>query len=413
MQKPFWVKKQMLAMWCWAMSATGIASSEPGSFAIQVLWPSRYGSSRGRYRRWSESLSMRSRWRSIMSAGVISSLGRVDQRAGVAGGEVVEPAVVGEEELAGVEPGGRGHRAAGRRAVVVREMRGVAGVPGDPVVPAGGACHGGQDEQRLELAQRHVLVLPSGRRAGRRGCSRPSGSGASGGRRARPGAGSRARPASASSSLGSDGSTRRRPSRTAAAAPRRARGSARAARRRSPCAPGSGSDRLDPRPGHRLRRRAARRDAARRRPPPASRRRARSSRHRRVGSPAAPVTSARIWRSRSPRAPRRPRTRARSGARPAARIASSTSRSAKRVALEQRAGHVGAAVGGGQPEPAGACVARSTRAPSRPPAPAPTARRRRPAATPAARSFSSSYTSAPVAAARAASTDPSSSRNQR
>ena len=41
MQKPFWVKKQMLAMWCWAMSATGIASSEPGSLAIQVLWPSR------------------------------------------------------------------------------------------------------------------------------------------------------------------------------------------------------------------------------------------------------------------------------------------------------------------------------------------------------------------------------------
>jgi len=39
-QNPFWVKKQMLAMWCWAMSATGIARSEPGSFAIQVLWPS-------------------------------------------------------------------------------------------------------------------------------------------------------------------------------------------------------------------------------------------------------------------------------------------------------------------------------------------------------------------------------------
>ena len=43
-------------MVCWAISATGMTSSEPGALAIQVLWPSMYGSRRGRWMRWSESL---------------------------------------------------------------------------------------------------------------------------------------------------------------------------------------------------------------------------------------------------------------------------------------------------------------------------------------------------------------------
>jgi hypothetical protein len=38
---PFCVKKQRIASMCWAMSATGMTSSEPGTLTHQVLWPSR------------------------------------------------------------------------------------------------------------------------------------------------------------------------------------------------------------------------------------------------------------------------------------------------------------------------------------------------------------------------------------
>ena len=55
------------------MSATGMTSSEPGTFTHQVLWPSRYGSSAGRYSRPSESLRSRPRWRSTISSGATSS----------------------------------------------------------------------------------------------------------------------------------------------------------------------------------------------------------------------------------------------------------------------------------------------------------------------------------------------------
>ena len=67
------MKKQRFAIACWAMSATGITSSEPGAFAIQVLWPSMYGSARGRWMRVGESCWMRPTWRSIISSGVSSS----------------------------------------------------------------------------------------------------------------------------------------------------------------------------------------------------------------------------------------------------------------------------------------------------------------------------------------------------
>ena len=60
-------------MLCWAMSATGITSSEPGWFAIHVLCPSMYGSSRGRWMRSSESLRMSPACRWSMSSGVTSS----------------------------------------------------------------------------------------------------------------------------------------------------------------------------------------------------------------------------------------------------------------------------------------------------------------------------------------------------
>ena len=62
----------------------------------------------------------------------------------------------------------------------------------------------------------------------------------------------------------------------------------------------------------------------------------------------------------------------------------------QRVALEQRAGEVGAAVRGRQPEPARACVRRSTPAPSRPRAPAPTTTPPAPGGAHSASAFSSS-----------------------
>jgi hypothetical protein len=59
---------------CWAMSATGMTSNDPGTFTHQVLWPSRYGSSAGRYSRQSASRRSRSRWRSTISSGVTCSV---------------------------------------------------------------------------------------------------------------------------------------------------------------------------------------------------------------------------------------------------------------------------------------------------------------------------------------------------
>ena len=56
------------------MSATGMTSSDPGTLTHQVLWPSRYGSSAGRYSRWSESWRSRWRWRSTISSGVTCSV---------------------------------------------------------------------------------------------------------------------------------------------------------------------------------------------------------------------------------------------------------------------------------------------------------------------------------------------------
>jgi hypothetical protein len=64
---PFWAKKQRMASMCWAMSATGITSSEPGTFTHQVLCPSMWGSSAGRWSRWSDSRRSRPAWRSTMS----------------------------------------------------------------------------------------------------------------------------------------------------------------------------------------------------------------------------------------------------------------------------------------------------------------------------------------------------------
>ena len=55
------------------MSAIGITSSEPGAFAIQVLWPSMYGSARGRWMRAGESRRIREACRSSMSSAVTSS----------------------------------------------------------------------------------------------------------------------------------------------------------------------------------------------------------------------------------------------------------------------------------------------------------------------------------------------------
>ena len=60
-------------MLCWAMSATGITSSDPGWLAIHVLWPSMKGSSRGRWTRAAESLRIRPACRSSMSSGPTSS----------------------------------------------------------------------------------------------------------------------------------------------------------------------------------------------------------------------------------------------------------------------------------------------------------------------------------------------------
>jgi hypothetical protein len=82
---------------------------------------------------------------------------RVDQGAGVAGGEEPDAAVVGEEQLGAVEAGRRREGAPGGGGVV-GDVGGVAGVAGDRVVPAGGPAHGGQHQQPLQLIQGHRLV---------------------------------------------------------------------------------------------------------------------------------------------------------------------------------------------------------------------------------------------------------------
>jgi hypothetical protein len=84
--------------------------------------------------------------------------GRVDEGAGVASGEEVQARVVGEEELGGVKAG-RGRKRAPRcPSRVVGEMRRVAGVAGDRVVPASRPAHGGQHEHPLQLAEGARLV---------------------------------------------------------------------------------------------------------------------------------------------------------------------------------------------------------------------------------------------------------------
>ena len=246
-----------------------------------------------------------------MSAGRDLLVGRIDQRARVAGGEVVEPGVVGVEELAGVEPGRRGHRAPGRGAVVVGEVRGVAGVAGDAVVPAGGARHRGQDEQRLELAQRHVRV---GRAVGQRAV----GDAAAHREAARAAAveGVQERELGETGErlveLGVGGA---QPRFRSLGEQRPQRGVELAVARVQPvvelAAARIGLERLRPRPGHRRGRRRHVGMQARRPPPPASRRRGRSSRRRRAGSPAG-RSRRRGSGAAGRRGRRRRRTRARS-----------------------------------------------------------------------------------------------------
>jgi hypothetical protein len=83
---------------------------------------------------------------------------RVDQGAGVAGGEEPDAGVVGEEQLGGVEPGRRGEGPPGRGGGVVGDLGGVAGVAGDRIMPAGGPAHRAQHQQPLQLIQGHRLV---------------------------------------------------------------------------------------------------------------------------------------------------------------------------------------------------------------------------------------------------------------
>ncbi|GAA4617225.1 hypothetical protein GCM10023108_33260 [Saccharopolyspora hordei] len=58
---------------CWAMSATGMTSNDPGTWTHQVLCPSMEGSSGGRCSRAGASRRSRSRCRWTTSSGVTSS----------------------------------------------------------------------------------------------------------------------------------------------------------------------------------------------------------------------------------------------------------------------------------------------------------------------------------------------------
>ena len=101
------------------------------------------------------------------------------QRRCVAGGEEIDAVVVGEEDLAGVEPGGRGEGAPARRCGVVGHMRCVARVAGDRVVPAGIPRRRRQHHHLLKLAERH-------RRVARGVGKRPVGQGRTEGKASRP-----------------------------------------------------------------------------------------------------------------------------------------------------------------------------------------------------------------------------------
>src|SRR3954452_3893626 len=153
-------------MRCCAMSATGMTSSDPGTFTHQVLCPSRYGSSAGRWSRFSESRRSLPVCRSTMSWGVTSSTEGSTSAPASRVGEEVRAGVIGEEQFGGVEAGRGGEGAPGRRARVVGGVGRVAGVPGDRVVPAGRPAHGAEHQHPLELGERYRFVPgPVGERA--------------------------------------------------------------------------------------------------------------------------------------------------------------------------------------------------------------------------------------------------------
>ena len=83
---------------------------------------------------------------------------RVDQGTGVAGGKEIGAALVGEEELRSVEAGCGGKGTAGSRPSIIGEIRRVALVAHDGIVPAGGTAHRGEHQQPLELRQRQRSV---------------------------------------------------------------------------------------------------------------------------------------------------------------------------------------------------------------------------------------------------------------
>ena len=76
----------------------------------------------------------------------------------VARRQEVGAAVVGEEDLAGVEAGRRGKGPAARGALVVRDLRRVVRVEGEEVEPAGVAADRGEQDHLLEVGDRRRRV---------------------------------------------------------------------------------------------------------------------------------------------------------------------------------------------------------------------------------------------------------------
>ena len=120
------------------MSATGMISSEPGTFTGPGVVPLQVGLLRRQVQPPVGQLPDPLPVALDHQLGRDLVGGRVDQRAGVTGREEVHPGIVGEEQLGGVEAGRRGKRAPGGPGGVVGEVRRVAGVTGDRVVPARG-----------------------------------------------------------------------------------------------------------------------------------------------------------------------------------------------------------------------------------------------------------------------------------
>ena len=119
-----------MAIRCWEMSATGMTSSEPGTFTHHVLWPSEIRFLRRQVQPLVGQLVQPSRWRCTISSAVTSSeAGSTSAPASRVGKKYSPESSVKNSSAVG-NPAADGKVRLARTAGVVGGVGGVLGVSG-------------------------------------------------------------------------------------------------------------------------------------------------------------------------------------------------------------------------------------------------------------------------------------------